>query len=92
MYVVVVGVLLVGTVLARLRARGMAVALLATALAQLLVAVIAIAAGLQDTPGASVAEILGVNAMYAALFGASTWLFRRAAGPTGAPASVPEPG
>ena len=76
------GVLLVGaigTVIARLRPRGMAMALLATALAQLLVAVIALIAGLQHTEGASVAEILGLNAMYAALFSLSAWLFHRAA-------------
>jgi hypothetical protein len=78
-FVGVLAVLAVGTVVARLRPRGMALALLATAAAQLLVAVIAIAAGLQDTEGASVVEILGINAMYAALFGLSSWLFWRAA-------------
>jgi hypothetical protein len=79
MYVAVLGVLAVGSVVARLRPRGMALTLLATAIAQLLVAVIALIAGLQDTPGASVAEILALSAMYAALFGLSAWLFWRAA-------------
>jgi hypothetical protein len=79
MYAGVLAVAAIGTVIARLRPRGMALALLATAIAQLLVAVIALIAGLQDTEGASVAEILGLNGMYAALFGLSAWLFRRAA-------------
>ena len=90
MYVTVLGVLAIGSVVARLRPRGMALTLLATAIAQMLVAVIALIAGLQDTPGASVAEILGLSAMYAALFGLSGWLFWRAAEqPTTARARTP---
>lgn len=79
MYLAVFAVVAIGTVIARLRPRGMALALLATAVAQALVAVIALVAGLQHTEGASDTEILGLNAMYAALFGLSAWLFRRAA-------------
>jgi hypothetical protein len=79
MYAGVLAVCAIGTLIARLRPRGMALALLATALAQVLVAVVALIAGLQHTEGASVAEILGLNAMYAALFSLSAWLFRRAA-------------
>ena len=79
MYAGVLAVCALGTVLARLRPRGMALALLATALAQALVAVLALLAGLQHTAGASVAEILGLNGMYVALFCLSAWLFRRAA-------------
>lgn len=79
MYLGVLGVLTIGTVIARLRPRGMALALAATALAQVLVAVIALIAGLQHTEGASVIEILGLTGMYAALFTLSAWLFRRAA-------------
>ena len=77
------GVLLVagiGTVLARLRPAGMAVALAATAGAQALITLTAFLAGLHDTAGASVLDILMVNAMFVALFGLSAWLFRRAAG------------
>jgi hypothetical protein len=80
MYAGVLAVVVIGTVVARLRPRGMALALAATALAQALVAVIALVAGLHRTEGASVAEVLGINAMYAALFGLSAWLFLRAAG------------
>jgi hypothetical protein len=79
MYVGVLAVAAIGTVLARLRPRGMSLTLIATAAAQMLVAVIALVAGLQHTEGASVVEILGLNGMYAALFGLSAWLFRRAA-------------
>lgn len=79
MYVVVVAVLVIGAVVVRGRPRGMAVVLLATALSQVLVAVIALLLGFHDTEGASVVEILGLNAMYAALFGGSAWLFWSAA-------------
>ena len=78
MYVGVLAVLVLGTVSARLQPAGMALALVATAAAQMLVAVIAIVLGYQDEPGASVVEILGLNAMYAGLFGLSAWLFWRA--------------
>ncbi len=79
MYAGVLAVAAIGTVVARFRPRGMALAMLATVLALVVVAVIALIAGYQHTEGASVAEILGLNAMYAALFGLSAWLFRRAA-------------
>ena len=79
MYLAVFATLVVGTVLARLRARGMSYALLATATAVVGVAVVALATGQQHTPGASVLEILALTAMYASLFGLSAWLFRRAA-------------
>ncbi len=80
MYLGVFAVALLGTIAARLRPRGMALALLATASAHAVVAVIALVAGYQDTAGASVLEILGLNAMYAALFSLSAGLFWRAAG------------
>lgn len=79
MYAGVLAVAAVGTAVARLRPRGMALAMLATALTVVLVAVVALVRGFQHTPDASVAEILGLTAMYAALFGLSAWLFRYAA-------------
>jgi len=79
LYLAVFATLVVGTVLARLRARGMAYALGATAAVTVAVAAVALATGQQDTPGASVLEILGLTAMYAALFGMSAWCFWRAA-------------
>lgn len=78
MYLGVLAVGVVGTVIARLRPGGMALALFAMAVAQMLVAVIALVVGLQHTEGASVLEIVGLNAMYAALFTLSAWFFRRA--------------
>jgi hypothetical protein len=79
MYAGAVAVGVVGALLARFRSQGMALALGATAVATLVVGVIAIADGLHRTEGASVVEILGLSGMYAALFGLSAWLFRRAA-------------
>jgi hypothetical protein len=78
-YAAVLGVLVLGTVIARLRPAGMAVALAATALAQAVVSATALLAGLHVAEGASVVDIVGLTAMYAALFGLAAWLFWRAA-------------
>ena len=79
MYFGVLAVGIVGSIVARLRPHGMARALLATALAQALVAVIALIAGKHQAPITSVWELLGLNGIFAALFIASAWLFRKAA-------------
>jgi len=79
MYFGVLAVGLIGAVIARFRPHGMARALLATALAQALVAVIALIAGKHESPVTSVFELLGVNGFFIALFLGSAWLFRRAA-------------
>ena len=76
-YVAVLAVLVIGAVVTRLRPAGMSVVLLVTALTQVLVTAVALIAGVPAE--ASVVDILGVNAMYAALFCLSAWLFRRAA-------------
>lgn len=78
MYLGVLAVGIAGALIARLRPRGMARALAATALAQASVAAIALTLGL-GAPYSPPAEILGVNAIFVALFGGSAWLFRRAA-------------
>lgn len=75
-YAAVLAVLVVGTLVARLRARGMALALLATAATQALVTAVALATGLPPD-GASVADIVGINAMYVVLFSCAAWLFNR---------------
>jgi hypothetical protein len=75
-YVAVLAVLAIGSVIARLRPHGMSLVLLATAATQALVTVIALVGGVPED--ASVVDILGINAMYAALFCLSAWLFRRA--------------
>jgi len=75
--VLVVGI--IGAVIARFQPQGMARALLATALATAVVAVIALIAGKHQAPISSVWEILGLNGIFVALFIASALLFRRAA-------------
>ena len=79
MYLGVLAVGIVGAIVARLRPEGMARALLAMALAQGLVAAIALIAGKHQDPISSVSEILGLNGLFVALFLGSAWLFRHAA-------------
>ena len=79
MYLAVFAVLAVGTVAARLRPRGMALALLATAATQVIVAVVALAGGFPDSQNVSVLDVVALTVMYAGLFGLSAWLSRRAA-------------
>ncbi len=79
MYAGVLAVGIIGAGFARFQPDGMARALLAMALAQALVAVIALIAGKHEAPISSVSEILGLNGLFVALFIGSAWLFRRAA-------------
>jgi hypothetical protein len=80
MYFGVLAVGFVGAFLARFQPRGMTRALLATALAQLLVPIIAVIIWRPDfNPG--VAQVFVLNAFFAALWGVSALLFRHAAGP-----------
>ncbi len=81
LYVGVAAVAAVGMAVARLRPRGTAMAMAATVVALGVVAVVALIAGLQDTAGASVAEILGITAMFMTLFGLAGWLFHRSVQP-----------
>lgn len=78
MYIGVLAVGLIGALLARLQPHGMARALFATALAQMLVVVIALITGIQQTSGSSVFEILMVNAFFSVLWVGSALLFRLA--------------
>ena len=75
----VLAVGLIGTIIARLRPRGMARALFATALAQALVVVIALIIGKQHVAVSSVPEIVLSNGFFVTLWLGSAWLFRRAA-------------
>ena len=79
MYGGVLAVGIFGVVIARFRPHGMARALLAMAVAQALVAVIALIAGKHQAPISSVFEIVGLNGLFVALFIGSAWLFRHAA-------------
>jgi hypothetical protein len=78
MYFGVLAVGIIGAIIARLQPPGMARALSATALAQALVAAIALIAGL-GLPWSEPAELLLLNGFFIALFAGSAWLFRRAA-------------
>lgn len=78
MYVAVPAIGIIGAVIVRFRPLGMARALFATALAQGLVAGIALIFGLGSSLSPPV-EILGVNGFFVALFLGSAWLFRNAA-------------
>ena len=81
MYAGVIGVAIVGAIVTRGRARGMSRALFATALAQALVAVIALAGGLGASEPPGRLGILILNGLFVALFALSGWLFARAARP-----------
>lgn len=80
----VLGVGIVGAIIARFRSQGMMRALLATAVAQMLVAVIALLAGKHDLPHSSVSQILALNGGFAVLWIVSALLFRWASA-TGSP-------
>jgi hypothetical protein len=73
MYLGVLAVGIIGALLARFHARGMARALSAMALAQALVALVAL-----GLPSSRPLEIVAVNAFFIALFAGSAYLFRRA--------------
>ena len=77
MYVGVLAVGLVGAMISRFRSPGMARALFAMALAQALVAVIAVIAGF-GSQWSGLAQIVGVTGLFVALFAGSALLFRYA--------------
>jgi hypothetical protein len=76
----IVGVLavgIIGAIIARLQSHGMARALFATALAQALVAAIALIAGMDQYPGSSVLKIVTLSVFFVAMWVGSALLFRR---------------
>ena len=79
MYFGVLAVGFIGAIIARFQPHGMARALFATALAQVLVAVIALIAGLGSTAPIWPRDILGATGFFAALWVGSALLFRKAA-------------
>jgi hypothetical protein len=87
MYGGVLAVGVIGSIIARFESGGMALALFATALAQALVGVIALIAGLGSTGANWPGAIVFLTGFFAALWLLSAWLFRKAAReqvPTGA--------
>ncbi len=83
MYIGVLAVGIIGAIIARFQPHGMARTLFATALAQMLVPVIALIAGMNRSPiSSNISGILGIlilNGFFAALFVGSALLFRYAA-------------
>jgi len=86
LYLGVLAVGLVGAAIARLEPRGMSRTLFATAVAQTLVPVVAmliwrpsITPDIGGWGGAGVLGVVGLSSLFAVLFVASGWLFRRAA-------------
>ena len=77
MYAGVLAVGVVGAVIARFQPAGMARAMLATALAQVLVAAIAVLAGF--APEGGIGDVLMITAFFGLLWVGSAGLFRRAA-------------
>jgi hypothetical protein len=76
-YFGVLAVGFIGAIIARFQPQGMARALFATAIAQALVAVVALIAGMHQSPTSSVSEILTLNGFFVALWVGSALLFRR---------------
>jgi len=79
LYFAVVGIGVVGALLARFQAPGMAGVLTAMALAVATITALALILGKQQSPVSSIGEILMVNALFVALFAVAAWLFRIAA-------------
>jgi hypothetical protein len=79
MYGGVLAVAIIGAFIARFRPHGMARALAATALAQALVGVIALAAGFGSTVPSFPEAIVFLTGFFAGLWLTSAWLFRKAA-------------
>ena len=79
MYSGVLAVGIIGAVIARFQPHGMARALVATALAQASVGVIALIAGSGSTGPTWPGDVLGLTGIFAALWLLSAWLFRKAA-------------
>ena len=84
MYGGVLAVGIIGAVIARFQPEGMARALIATAIAQVLVAVIALSAGWGSAP-----DIVMLTLFFSGLWLVAAWLFGRAARGRTAPVTAP---
>jgi hypothetical protein len=92
MYGGVLAVGLVGAIIAHFHSQGLALAMLATALVQVLVGVIALIGGLGATGPRWPWDVVGLTGFFAALWLGSAWLFRRAARHLAAAGAGPEVG
>ncbi|HSF34561.1 MAG TPA: hypothetical protein VLA70_00505 [Nocardioides sp.] len=77
LYLAAPAVLLVVAAANRFRAAGMVLALGAAAVTTLLAGVVAVVLVATDRAVASIADVVMITAMYAALFAAAGWLFSR---------------
>lgn len=76
MYFAVIAIGIIGTIIARLKPKGMAYTLFAMTSAQILITAIALFSGL-GLPWSGPAEIILLNGFFVGLFSASSWLFWR---------------
>lgn len=81
MYLAILAVGIIGALIVRLRPRGMADVLVAMALAQAVIAAIAIVGGL-GRPWSGPLELLLLNGFFVTVFAGCAWLFGRAASST----------
>lgn len=70
---------IIGAIIVRFESHGLATTMFAVTFIQLLLTIAALVSGMQQLPGSSVSEILGVNGFFILLFLASAMLFRYAA-------------
>ncbi len=78
LYFGVIAVGIIGALLARFKPTGMMFTLFTMAVAQALIAVVALFTGMAEVPGSSVYEILAVNGFFITLFVVAALLFRYA--------------
>lgn len=76
LYIGVIAVVVVGSIISKFKAAGMAKTMYFTAFSLVVLATIALITGMQNLPNSSVTEILGVNGFFAMLYLISAVLFR----------------
>lgn len=79
MYAGVLGIAIVGAIVARFRPQGLALALTLTALAQALAGVIALATGAGATGESWPRDVIVLTGFFSTMWLGSAWLFRKAA-------------
>ena len=89
MFAGVIAIAVGGSIMARFRPAGMTRAMIAAAVAQALVGIVALAAGLASPGPAGVYEVVVGTSLFGGLWLASAWLFSKAA--KTAPAASPQP-
>ena len=75
-YFLIVGLLVIGSIIARVQPHGMALTLFTTALAQAILIPAALISGMQNATGSSIIEIILINVGFVTLFVVSGILFQ----------------